>query len=235
MHELTLNITPNYPLNSGKNSKVWNFAKGDMSRLVDHVNDDKKLAVSPDNNRSFILHYQVGDQSHALIIDHTLSFASDLVIRDASIDDMALMLAISIRLQSFYKKAFTGFCNYYPIVARAKQILKVALDYEIALTEINQFIDFRMIGKKPLNEKALSKREVVTRRVQKMRKDGLLPVQAWIKKSTKEQLQEYCKNSGCTLSEALEKLLPLSIKIDCYYNSINKEAEKIRRLQRVLF
>lgn len=222
MHSLNVVFNPDFSLDESKAKKIWNFVKGDIAKLLSAIEYDTNIQVSVLDDKSYLVDHQPNNQCNKLKIGHDLQFANGLEIKENEIAFPALILAILIRLQRTYKKAFKVTCNHYPIVARANQMLQEVLNIKTSHNWLGGFIEYPMPGRKPVKEKPLTTKEVSQRYTAKRQAQGEVQLKTWIHRDVKNQLDVYCQLKGCKLEEALAEIIPLGLNIGTYLNKKNE-------------
>ncbi len=218
-------MAPDYESDMARNKKVWNFVKGDISKLLSDCAFDMNVQVSITEDKSFLVDYQANKSSDNYVIGYDFSFAHSLHIDNESHEFMALMLAIVSRLQRTYKGAFSVKCDYYPIVARANEMLLNSLGMRASHNWLSTFVEYPTPGRKPLKDKPITSSEAMRRSMNKKRRSGKARLSSWVDNDIKSQLDDYCKKQGCTIEKALADILPLGLNISAYLNNKNDKGQ----------
>ena len=219
MRQLFININPQYLPAQSKLKKVWSLIKGDISSILSSVQFDHNVQISIGEDGSFIINHQLNNNLHLICVSAYLSFAKDLDLSNIDIEFAALILAVVIRIERTYKRAFSVNCNYYPIIDKAKRLLLISLNIKVYHNSLCRFIDYPVPGKRPIKDKPLTTREVSKRYSQKRIDKGEVQMKFWLPKTLKEELVDYAKTKGITLEKALQELIPLGINIGTYLNN----------------
>jgi len=219
MATFSVHLAPDFVLDVSKTKKSWNFVKGDLTKIFSCLDAGSNAQVSLAEDRSYILDIQSNHAVKTITFSYDLSLLDGLQIEGEDLNFSAVILACVIRLQHSYRKAFKIFCDSYPVIQSAVQILANTLNLKVTNNGLCTFIDYPVPGRKPVKEKKLSSQEVSARYADKRRLRGEVQLKTWIKQDLKNQLDLYCKTRGCTLESALSEIIPLGLNIGTYLNS----------------
>ena len=181
--------------------------------------------IITNDDGTFTIDHQPNNNLKQIHITPDLSFANNLTLDLDNGTLASLILAVVIRLERTYKKAFTVHCNYYPIVEHAKRILSNSLGIKVHHNSLCRFMTYPVPGKRPIKEKPLSTQEISARYTKRRRERGEVQLKCWLPKTLREELTQYTQMRGCTLEAALVELLPLGINIGTYLTNQSSTTE----------
>lgn len=232
IYSLKVSLSPLIKDQSSRNKKVWNFVKSDILKLLNTSELQDKFEVTKMPLNYFFLKDKISGQNYT--IGYDLAFTDNLEI---SLDDhpfLSLILAIVIRLEHSYKGAFKVFCDAYPVVNKAIELLQKELQFKVTRNALSTFIDYPIPGKKPVKDKPLTSAEIRHKVVLKKRAEGKQAIMTWLTKSVKKRLDEFCKIHGLNMEEALNKIIPIGINttssVFINFSPTTKEANSVVNL-----
>ena len=218
MATFSVQLASDFVLDVVKTKKSWNFVKGDLAKIFASLGFGSNAQVSLAEDRSYVLDIQANNAVKTITFSYDLSLLDCLEIDGEDLNFSAVILACVIRLQHSYCKAFKIYCDSYPVVQNAVQILANTLNFKVTNNWLCSFMDYPVPGRKPIKEKKLSSQEVSARYADKRRLRGEIQMKTWIKQDLKDQLGLYCQTRGCTLESALSEIIPLGLNIGTYLN-----------------
>ncbi len=214
MHfSLKIDLDPAIKSQTDRNKRMWNFVKKDIAILLSGIESESNLTINSTPEHGFVIDHQPSDQR--LVIGPDLAFADELELCLADAAFLSLLLAIVVRLNKSYVKAFSVVCDSYSVVDGAIKLLQKALKIQVTRNYLSDFMLYPTPGRKPVKERPLTGAEVRREVIRKKRALGMASVSAWLQNPVKEVLGEFCKAQGFTLEEALNKIIPIGIKATC--------------------
>ncbi len=212
---LKINTNPIVCEQISRNKKIWNFVKGDLKKLLQAQPFDANISVQELEDKTFLIDDQATDKKYHISPD--FSFAKELHIETEDLVFAGFFLSILILLQTRYKKAFFVECNAYKPIALALTSLKKATGISVPRSTLRESISFPEPGRQTIKSKPMTNAEKSKRRDQNKLARGMKSFNTWLDEDTKKALQNYAKDNGLSTQEAVNKIIPLGLKVATHF------------------